>query len=382
MKLFKDVFSREPSLCVSCPGRVELLGNNNNENGGAVIGFATEQRIDIFASPREDRKICFYSDLDQSLHEYDLDNLPTVLDPLNWTAYPASVLLQMIKEGLDPRHGVNLFITSNLPYCFGLSSSAALEVGSGIVFKYLFDFFISAMELALICNRAEIHYTGNSPSILDQAVCACSEENSVTYIDCKQMDVESLNAPQQVTFWVFNTASQLEQTNQVSRQRLSECNSALKKLQDHYTVREHLVDYTLSEIDSLSNILSENEYKRAIHVVSEHHRVQIAATSLIDNNLDQIGHLLFSSHQSSKDFFEVSNDSSDFLVSRLMDHPQVYGARISDSGIKGSVIAMTNDQTKASDFQTLLDNYQSTFHHKITLLETKIGKGPSISFSM
>lgn len=376
---FEAIFSTEPTVHARSPGRVEFLGNHTDYNGGCVMGFAIDYHVEVFASPREDDLICLYSDLDNQTYEYSLNELPLDQTVEGWTAYPIGVLAKLIKRGLSAHQGANLYVTSTLPHGSGLSSSAAFEVASGVVFCYLYQYELTAQELALVCLEAENDFVGLPCGMLDQTTCACSEKDAVTFINCQTKEVEIIPCRGDVAFWIINSGKKHSLVDSLYSTRHAECMSALAKLQQNFEHRPNLVSYSLEELDMFANTLSNEEYKRVMHVISEHNRVKQAIGLLKDGNMEQVGNLLCASHQSSKDFFENSCDELDFLVSRLIDHPKVFGARLSGGGFGGAVLAMTEPDCTAEDLEEIAVSYQEKFSVRPNLLRTSLANGPSIS---
>ena len=334
-KTFRD-FDLENGA-YKAPGRVNLIGEHTDYNDGFVMPMAIEKEITMLAQLRPDRKVKFYSlDYDQIV-EYDLDSLEYDEENI-WANYIMGVIDEIQKTG-EKLQGFNLMFTGNVPQGSGLSSSAALEVVTALAVTDLHKIKIDGVEMALLAQRAENNFVGVQCGIMDQYISRLGKKDHALLIDCRTNDYELVpfkNENYQIV--ICNSKVERGLVDSEYNQRRSECNQAVEffaeKVDDKITA---LRDVDLETVEKYKDELAENVYKRAHHVVSENARVIESQKALEADDMQKFGDLMYASHKSLSEDYEVSSKELDILVN-LAAEAEVEGARMTGAGFGGCTV--------------------------------------------
>ena len=319
------------------PGRVNLIGEHTDYNDGFVMPMAIEKEITMLAQLRPDRKVKFYSlDYDQ-LVEYDLDNLE--YDEENvWANYLMGVIDEIQKLG-ERLQGFNLMFTGNIPQGSGLSSSAALEVVTAMAITDLHKIKIDGVEMALLAQRAENNFVGVQCGIMDQYISRLGQKDHALLIDCRTNDYELVpfkNDNYQIV--ICNSKVERGLVDSEYNQRRRECNQAVEFFAERENVEiTALRDVELETVEKYKDQLEENVYKRAKHVVSENERVLASQKALETDDMQKFGELMYASHRSLSEDYEVSCKELDILVD-LAAEEKIEGARMTGAGFGGCTV--------------------------------------------
>jgi len=319
------------------PGRVNLIGEHTDYNDGFVMPMAIEKEITMLAQLRPDRKVKFYSlDYDQ-LVEYDLDNLE--YDEENvWANYLMGVIDEIQKLG-ERLQGFNLMFTGNIPQGSGLSSSAALEVVTAMAITDLHKIKIDGVEMALLAQRAENNFVGVQCGIMDQYISRLGQKDHALLIDCRTNDYELVpfkNDNYQIV--ICNSKVERGLVDSEYNQRRRECNQAVEFFAERENVEiTALRDVELETVEKYKDQLEENVYKRAKHVVSENERVLASQIALETDDMQKFGELMYASHRSLSEDYEVSCKELDILVD-LAAEEKIEGARMTGAGFGGCTV--------------------------------------------
>jgi len=319
------------------PGRVNLIGEHTDYNDGFVMPMAIEKEITMLAQLRPDRKVKFYSlDYDQMV-EYDLDSLEYDEENI-WANYIMGVIDEIQKLG-ESLQGFNLMFTGNVPQGSGLSSSAALEVVTALAVTDLHKIKIDGVEMALLAQRAENNFVGVQCGIMDQYISRLGKKDHALLIDCRTNDYELVpfkNGNYQIV--ICNSRVERGLVDSEYNQRRSECNQAVEffaeKEDDEITA---LRDLDLETVEKYKDELAENVYKRAHHVVSENARVIESQKALEADDMQKFGDLMYASHKSLSQDYEVSCKELDILVN-LAAEEGIEGARMTGAGFGGCTV--------------------------------------------
>ena len=321
----------------AAPGRVNLIGEHTDYNDGFVMPMAIEKKITMLAQLRPDRKVKAYSlDYDQTV-EFSLDNL--VYDQENiWANYIMGVIDEIQK--LDNKlQGFNLMFTGDVPQGAGLSSSAALEVVTALVVTDLHKIDISGVEMALLAQRAENNFVGVQCGIMDQYISRLGKKDHALLIDCRTNDYELVpfeNEDYKIVICNSNVERGLVDSEY--NQRREECDKAVEFLNSKLDKEvKALRDVNLAELEQFKGQLEENAYKRAHHVVSENKRVIESQKALERNDIQRFGELMYASHKSLSEDYEVSSKELDLLV-KLAKKEGTEGARMTGAGFGGCTV--------------------------------------------
>ncbi len=323
---YREQFGKEPDIIASAPGRVNLIGEHTDYNGGFVLPCAIDRWVAVALAGAEDGQgVLFSADLGE-------------MRPLNdrreglWADYPRGVFLMLRAAGV-PLPAVQMAVAGDVPMGAGLSSSAAIESASALALATLVGSALSRPELARLCQRAENEFVGVSSGIMDQYAALLSEADHALLLDCRSLEAEAIPLDldaAQLALVVCDTQVRRALRGTAYNARQEACARAAQML--GVALLREAEDADLAH-------LSGEELKRARHVVSENARVLEAATALRQHDFAAFGRLLSASHQSLRDDFEVSIPALDSFV-EIAGQVGALGARLTGAGFGGCAIAL------------------------------------------
>lgn len=348
------------------PGRVELLGNHTDYNGGLVLAFAVEYGITIRGESRSDRRVMLRSGAFDGVAESTLDTLQPNRDK-PWANYLLGVVAQFKKRGFDGP-GFEATDTSDLPAGAGLSSSAALECAMARFLQKLWGTELTDLELARIGQAAEHEYAGVRCGLLDQTTSLFGRRGKIVSIDFSSMAVELLPAPDGCIFVVADSGVKHALATGEYNERRASCETAAKGLG-----LKTLRDGTPAQLEAAGSRLGTRPLKRARHVMGENARVAAARSALLAGDIDTLGRLMFESHESSRSNFENSCEELDFLVGAARDTGLCIGARLSGGGFGGSTVNLVRERDARAFTKALSGAYHGRYGRAPSLLLTHAG---------
>ncbi|MBQ4282907.1 MAG: galactokinase [Lachnospira sp.] len=360
------------------PGRINLIGEHTDYNGGHVFPCAITLGTYAIARPRTDHNLRFYSlnFEEQGIIETTLSDL-TYTPAHNWANYPKGVLWTFMQEGYSITHGMDILYYGNIPNGAGLSSSASIEVLTAYIARDIFNLDFDMRNAALMCQDSENHYNGVKCGIMDQFAIAMGKKNYAIYLDTATLEYKyvPLNLENH-TLVIMNTNKQRKLGESKYNERRAECETALKTLQT-VTDIQSLGELSLSDFNRYSSVLKDDILiKRARHAVSENVRTAEAVTVLEHNDLIKFGELMTASHVSLRDDYKVTGMELDTLVSTALKQPGVLGARMTGAGFGGCAIALV----KADCIDDFIANtgreYLETIGYSADFYIADIGNGP------
>ena len=347
MKLFNTVFGGPPEAVATAPGRVNLLGEHTDYNGGFVLPIAIAQQTCV--AMRRNAQAHFV------LHAADLSR--TFRFTLAETAVEhfASYIFGCLK--LVQSHGVvvaplDIYVSSDVPMGVGLSSSAALEVATLRCLRRLLDLSFDDVLIAQLAQQAEIVYAGVHCGIMDQMASSLATTDCALFLDTRTLERRSVPIPAGSAVLVLDSGVARSLSASGYNDRRRECEEAAKLLG-----KPALRDVV--QLEDLA-VLPETLRRRARHVVTENARVLQASTGV--TTAADFGQLMNASHASLRDDFEVSTDALDHLVGLLQAHPAVYGARLTGAGFGGACVALCRSEAIPELAKSVLAQYQSAGH--------------------
>ena len=351
----------EGSVAAFAPGRIEFLGNHLDYNGGMVLGAAIDAGIYVLANPRRDKGLRLFSEsFEDEVVETSLDQFRKIEGKGSWANYCLGVLKAMQERGLAPSSGFSLTFVSNLPVSAGLSSSAALELATGLALAQLADREVGLEELVGICREAENDFVGMPCGILDQASSALGRPDHLVLIDCRNESFSTLPLPPRTALWIIDSGIKHDLVDSHYSARHAECGDALRLVKEAGSKSACLAECREEEIDKTD--LSPNLRKRAVHVAREQKRVLAFRDGLLSNrDLGELGRLLTDSHWSSSRDFENSCPELDFLVERLTESDEVLGARLTGGGFGGAVLAWTTSSFSRKEAEAIAGSYKEEY---------------------
>jgi len=370
---FAAVFGRAPDIWARAPGRIEFIGNHTDYNGGTVLGAAIDRGVWVGLAARDDGRRRFGSDQRSGIVELPADELTRQTDTRSWVNYPLGVLAALPEFGLRVPAGFDFFAISDLPAGAGLSSSAAIELASGLAFLAATRQETSRETLVKIGRHAENNFVGVPCGILDQGVSGFGRKDHLVFIDCRGPRFSTVPLPAGAHFWIFNTHTKHALIDGLYAERHRECMEAARGLGVAL-----LADVKVAELDDAATKLAPVAGKRARHVVEEIARVDATVEALRAGDLEAVGRLLTASHRSSRTLFENSTAELDFLVETLVTMPEVYGARLTGGGFGGAAMALTTEKFDDAAARSVAEAYAKKFGATPDVLHAQTGDGAAL----
>ena len=377
---FEELFGNEGEIGVYfAPGRVNLIGEHTDYNGGHVFPCALTIGTYMAARKRSDRKVRFYSMNFESLGviECSLDNL-TPKDNGEWTNYPMGIIWAFEGRGMKLDTGLDICLYGNIPNGSGLSSSASLEVVTGFMLRDIYGFDVTNQDLALIGQYSENNFNGCNCGIMDQFASAMGKADNAIFLDCNTLKFEY--APiklEGAKIVVTNSMVKHSLVTSAYNDRRNESAQALKDLQTVCGI-ETLGDLTEDELEKYkSSIKDEVNRARAKHDVYENQRTIKAVAALKENDIETFGKLMNASHVSLRDDYETSCEEVDVLVEEAWKIDGVIGSRITGGGFGGCTVSIVKDEAIDEFKEKLTAAYEEKVKKTPEFYVVSIGDGPS-----
>ncbi len=351
----------DAQIVVTAPGRVNLLGEHVDYNGGGVLPAAIDRAVAITAAPRPGRIARLHAlDLGEST-AFDLDRLAEKRDlhgdPLPaWARYPAGVAWSLQQHGLSTPACEAVF-TSDIPIGSGLSSSAAIEVGFAGLWQRLGGWQASRMDLARMSQVAEIQYVGLNCGLMDQFASASGVAGHVVYLNTGTLEFYPVPLPAGTVLVIADSSLRRSLTSSGYNERHAECEQALALLQTQLPDLRALCDLTPAAFEQHAALLPELIRKRAQHVVAECDRVERAVKLLQAGDALAFGAEMYAGHASLRDLYQVSIPELDALVQIAARLPGVYGARMTGGGFGGCTVNLVAEDQAEPFIQGLKEGY-------------------------
>ena len=360
------------------PGRVNLIGEHTDYNGGHVFPCALTIGTYAVARKRDDDKIRFYSANFESLGiiETSLDDfIPS--KKAGWTNYPKGVMWAFEKRGYVMTTGLDMLIYGDIPNGSGLSSSASLEVLTGVVLKDLYNFDeVSMVDIALIGQDSENNFNGCNCGIMDQFASAMGKEGNAIFLDTSTLEYEYAPVElEDAKIVITNSKVKHSLVDSAYNDRRNECETALKELQTVVDIKT-LGDLSEEVFEMHKDaIKSEIRQKRAKHAVYENQRTIKAVEALKNNEVEKFGALMNQSHDSLKTDYEVSCNEIDLLVDLARSIPGVMGSRITGGGFGGCTVSIVKNEAVDTFVETVGKGYLEKVGHEAEFYVVEIGGG-------
>ena len=378
METFQKLYGGEGDIrTFFSPGRVNLIGEHTDYNGGHVFPCALTLGTYGIARKRNDRKIRFYSDNFSGLGvmETSLDDL--VPSPAaQWTNYPKGVIWAFEKKGYSIAQGMDVLVYGNIPNGSGLSSSASLEVLTGVILKDLFDIEISMQDIALIGQYSENHYNGCNCGIMDQFAVAMGKKDCAVFLDTNTLQYEYATVKlEDAKIVITNSKVKHSLVDSAYNDRRRESETALKDLQKVVDIRT-LGDLTEEEFEIHKDAIGDEICKkRAKHAVYENQRTIRAVKALKENDIAGFGRLMNQSHISLRDDYEVSCEEIDILVDLAWKINGVVGSRITGGGFGGCTVSIVKNDAVETFVEQVGKGYKEQTGHEAEFYVVEIGDG-------
>ncbi|PLA02733.1 galactokinase [Streptococcus anginosus] len=339
---FATVFGTEADHTFFSPGRINLIGEHTDYNDGHVFPAAISLGTYGVARKRDDNLLRFYSANfeDKGIIEVPLEDLRFEKEH-NWTNYPKGVLHFLQKAGHVIDKGMDVYVFGNIPNGSGLSSSASLELLTGIIAERLFDLKLERLDLVKIGKQTENEFIGVNSGIMDQFAIGMGADQRAIYLDTNTLeyDLVPLDLKDNVVV-IMNTNKRRELADSKYNERRAECEKAVEELKQKLSIATlgELNEWDFDEYSYL--IQDENRLKRARHAVLENQRTLQAQAALQAGNLEKFGRLMNASHVSLEHDYEVTGLELDTLAHTAWEQEGVLGARMTGAGFGGCAIAL------------------------------------------
>ena len=375
---FRELFGDNLDMKVYfAPGRVNLIGEHTDYNGGHVFPCALKIGTYAAVSERDDYKLYAYSfNRDEDLIKIDLENI-TYKKEQKWTNYVLGVIDALNENGYKITHGFNLVVYGNIPIQSGLSSSASLEVLIGYMLRDLYHFDFDNTKLALMSQYAENHFVGVNCGIMDQFIISNGEENTALLLDTNTLKYEKVKINLgEYKLVIMNTNKPRRLQDSKYNERRKECDEALYILQTKLNVHS-LCEVTIEEFEANKDLIQSMDIrKRVKHAISENERTILAKKALDEGDILTFGKLMNESHDSLRDDYCVTGIELDTLVNLARSVEGTIGARMTGAGFGGCAIALVKETKLNQFYETVSKGYKETIGLDVTFVDGTIGGGP------
>ena len=362
------------------PGRVNLIGDHTDYNGGLVFPAALNMGTYLTVKQYDDANLCcFISEND--LAEFLIRKEELSQKRNSWVDYPLGVIKEFTDRGF-PVSGLQFHYRGDLPIGAALSSSASIEMVTAVALNALNGSPFTMLELVQMAQHAENDFVGMNCGIMDQFASGFGKKNCAIALDCNTLEYEHVPLEMQgLKFVIANTNKKRGLVDSAYNQRRSECQQVLEILQQHTSV-ENLCQLTVLQFDGLSEHLAGDVLKRARHAVRENENVREAVTALKAGDMVRFGQLMSASHATLRDDYEVTCPELDFLAERAQQFPGVLGSRMTGAGFGGCIVTLISDDQVNAFIESLGRAYEERFGLRADFYVAEIGDGAGDSVSL
>ena len=377
--VFEETHNSYPEVASSAPGRVNIIGEHTDYNQGYVLPAAINMRNYFFLSKRTDEKVCIWTENFRKRELFSLQEI-SFSKQNKWINYVKGIFRTLLEQGFKLQ-GINGLIWGDIPLEAGLSSSAALEVSIIQGLNTLFKLGLAPQRMAELARKAENDFIGVQCGIMDQFVSVFGEKSKAVFLDCDTLEYELVPVHlerEDLRIVVFESGVQRELASSDYNKRRHESFQALELLKK-YGAKSYK-QATLSRVKERKNEMDEALFKRARHVVSENTRVKKAVEAIRKDDFRLLGELIFRSHESLRDDYEVSCPELDLLYESGREFPGCFGARLTGAGFGGSGIALVKQERLAAFREKLLEEASKRRFPRPEFYEVEIGKGAKAYF--
>lgn len=362
---FKELFGYEAESKFFAPGRVNLIGEHTDYNGGHVFPCAIHKGTYALVKKRDDKKFRMYSENFENLGiiEFLLDNLVNEKKH-KWVNYPKGVVKMFIEAGYKIDSGFDVLFYGNIPNGSGLSSSASIEIVTSIILKDLYNLDIDMVEMVKLSQKAENQFIGVNSGIMDQFAVGMGKKDNAILLDCNTLKYSY--APvilKDEVLVIGNTNKKRGLADSKYNERRAECEEALKDLQKELDIQS-LGELSVEEFNKSEKLIkNEINRKRAKHAIYENQRTIKAQKELMEGNLEEFGRLMNESHVSLRDDYEVTGIELDTMVEIAWNQEGVIGSRMTGAGFGGCTISIV----KKDAVDKFIENVGKEYKEKVGL---------------
>ena len=381
LEKFSEIFGDSVDTTVYfAPGRVNLIGEHTDYNGGHVFPCALTIGTYAAARKRNDHKLRFYSMNFENLGiiESSIDNIVYKKED-DWTNYPKGIIWTLQQKGYNVTNGMDILYYGTIPNGSGLSSSASIEILTGFVLKDMFGFNFDMIENSLIGQYSENNFNKVNCGIMDQFAIAMGRKDNAIFLDTADLSYEY--APIRLAnakIVIMNTNKKRGLGDSKYNERRAECEKALSELQTKLPIKS-LGELTEEDFEANKTLIKDDiRIKRAKHAVYENQRTIRAVKALKDNNITEFGKLMIASHNSLRDDYEVTGIELDTLVAEALKQPGVIGARMTGAGFGGCAVSIVEKDYVDAFKENVGNAYENKIGYKADFYVVEVGDGPTI----
>lgn len=376
LKQFKEQFHSREARVFFAPGRINLIGEHTDYNGGNVFPCAITYGTYALAKVREDRKVRLSSVNFAHLGviEFDLDSLE-YNEAHDWANYPKG-MIKFVMEQHEITTGMDVLFYGNIPNGAGLSSSASIEIVTGVMLDSLYNLSIDRIDMVKIGQRVENEFIGVNSGIMDQFAIGMGKSEHGILLDCQTLNYEyAMLDLDGRKILIMNTNKRRELADSKYNERRDECMQALACIQEVVDI-ESLGQLTEAQFENVSHVIKDETIrKRAKHAVYENQRTIKALEALKQQNLKEFGELMNASHRSLHHDYEVTGVELDTLVSAAWEQEGVLGARMTGAGFGGCAIAIVEEEHIDSFIKNVGKAYEEAIGYAATFYTVTVGEG-------
>lgn len=376
---FKTLYKYEREVKVFfSPGRVNLIGEHTDYNGGFVFPCALDFGTYAVAVKRNDNIFRMYSKNFENLGiiEFSLDRL--INEPQDdWANYPKGVIKTFLEAGFDINSGFDVLFYGNIPNGAGLSSSASIELATSVILKDLFNLDVDMVSMVKLSQKAENKFIGVNCGIMDQFAIGMGKKDNAILLDCNTLNYQYapvvLNGASIV---IANTNKKRGLADSKYNERRGSCEAAVKVLNENGINIKYLGELSVERFNEIKHLITnEEQLKRATHAVTENERTKVAVEKLNAGDIEAFGQLMNQSHISLRDDYEVTGFELDSLVEAAWEAEGVIGARMTGAGFGGCTVSIVKDEYIESFKKSVGEKYTAKTGLVADFYVAKIGDG-------
>ncbi|MGM9819024.1 MAG: galactokinase [Paludibacteraceae bacterium] len=373
---FNETYGKQAEAVYFSPGRVNLIGEHTDYNGGFVFPCALSFGTYLLISKNTDKKMRFKSLNQPEIVELELNQLTTPLEGRSWVNYPLGCIAQFVKRGIKIENGYDMLIWGNVPNGAGLSSSAALEVVTAYAFNEQLGTGYDRTELAKIGQLSEHEFALVNCGIMDQFASAQGKKDHAIFLNCDTLQFELVPVKLQgIKVVISNTHSPHKLDSGAYNARVAECKKAVEQLNSVRPLK-YLAELTEEEFKKVEHaITDEVAHKRARHVVGEVQRTTDAVKALKAGDIEAFGKLMNASHVSLRDDYEVTGLQLDTMVEEAWKIKGVIGSRMTGGGFGGCTVSLVKDEAIDTFIAEVGKNYKAKTGLDAEFYIAEIGDG-------
>lgn len=379
IKDFKEIFKYNGKVeTFFSPGRVNLIGEHTDYNGGFVFPCALDFGTYAVVKKREDKIFRMYSKNFENLGiiEFNLDNLVYEKKD-DWANYPKGVVKTFLDRNYKIDCGFDILFFGNIPNGAGLSSSASIEVLTAVILKELFKLDVDMVEMVKMCQATENNFIGVNCGIMDQFAVGMGKKDNAILLDCNTLKYEYVPVKlKNMSIVIANTNKKRGLADSKYNARRADCQEAVKTLNKNGVNIKYLGELTVAEFEKVKHyITDEDQLKRATHAVTENERAKIAVEFLKKDDIAEFGRLMNKSHISLRDDYEVTGLELDSLVEAAWEEKGTVGSRMTGAGFGGCTVSIVENDYVDSFIKNVGKKYKEKTGLEASFYIANIGDG-------